>query len=394
LFTVILCGGADWRQFRGNAHNTAVSAKLPATWDIATKKNVQWQIDLPGRGPSSPILIGDRVIVTASDGALQNQLYVLCIDAASGKELWRRRFWATGRTYCHPESAIAAPTPASDGKRIFAFYSSNDLACLDLDGNLLWYRGLAYDYPKAGNDVGMSSSPVIVGDTVVVQIDCQGDAFVTGLDAATGEPRWRVDRTKLASWSSPVAAKSPAGGDQVVLQDIQKLMAYSPRDGKELWKLDLPGSDTTSIAVADQTLFVPSNGVTALDLSTSGAAPAEKWNSNRIGTSGASPVVANGAVYSVNRAGVLTCADAKSGDVHWQLRLKGPVWSTPIVNGRQLYLINFDGLAQFVKLGEKPSDKAELIGSCEFGEHIQGTPAVGDAALYVRSDKHLWKIAE
>jgi hypothetical protein len=77
-----LCGGADWRQFRGNAHNTAVSAKLPAIWDIATKKNVQWQIDLPGRGPSSPILIGDKIVLTASDGALQNQLYVLCFDVS------------------------------------------------------------------------------------------------------------------------------------------------------------------------------------------------------------------------------------------------------------------------------------------------------------------------
>jgi outer membrane protein assembly factor BamB len=168
-FTNPTANAADWAQFRGPAGTSvAADAKLPTSFNVADNQNVAWRADLPGRGPSSPIVIADRVVVTCSDGPLQEKLIVACFDAKSGKSLWRRQFWATGRTYSHPDSANAAPTPASDGKRIYAFYSSNDMVCLDLDGNLQWFRGLAFDYPKAGNDVGMASSPVVVDDTVVV----------------------------------------------------------------------------------------------------------------------------------------------------------------------------------------------------------------------------------
>jgi outer membrane protein assembly factor BamB len=118
------------------------------------------------------------------------------------------------------------------------------------------------------------------------------------------------------------------------------------------------------------------------------------WDSNKITTSGACPVVHEGTVYSISRAGILTAGDAESGKVRWSLRLKGPVWATPIVAGGHLYLISFDGLAQIVELPSKPGEEATLVSSSEFGERVQGTPAVGDGALYVRSDKHLWRISE
>jgi outer membrane protein assembly factor BamB len=237
-FSLLLLAGAEWRQFRGNSANSVAATTLPTEWDVATKKNIAWQADLPGRGPSSPILVAGRVIVTASDGPRQDKLHVLCFDAATGKERWRRQFWATGRTLCHSESSIAAPTPASDGQRIFAFYSSNDLACLDLDGNLLWYRGLAFDYPKAGNDVGMSSSPVVVGDTVVVQVENQGDSFAAGLDTATGRERWRIARDPRANWSSPTSVATKEG-PLVLLQDLEKLTALEPRSGKQVLPIQL-----------------------------------------------------------------------------------------------------------------------------------------------------------
>src|SRR6185503_14861072 len=140
----------------------------------------------------------------AASGARQEKLYVLCFDAKSGRELWRRQFWATGRTFTHPSISTAAPTPVSDGERVFAFFSSNDLACLTLDGDLVWFRGLGHDFPKAGNDIGMSSSPVVADGTIVVQIENQGDSFAAGIDTSTGETKWRVNRDKLANWASPV----------------------------------------------------------------------------------------------------------------------------------------------------------------------------------------------
>ena len=225
---------ADWPQFRGFQSNSVSRDKQPPVW--SETENIAWKAELPGRGVSSPIVVNNRVVVTCSSGVNQDRMHVVCFDAASGKQLWERQFWATGRTLTHSLSANAAPTPASDGKLVFAFYSSNDLACLDLDGNLKWFRGLAHDYPSAGNDVGMSSSPVVIGNTVIVQIENQGDSFAAGIDTATGETRWRIDRDRLASWASPIAmrGKTPAE-DVVLLQSANFLTAHDPRDGKQLW---------------------------------------------------------------------------------------------------------------------------------------------------------------
>ena len=124
-------GGADWPQFRGpNSNSVSRDSQPPLEW--SENQNVAWKVELPGRGPSSPIVVGGRVIVTCSSGILQNRLHVLCFDSRSGKKLWERQFWATGRTLSHVSSANAAPTPASDGKQIYPFYSSNDLVCLDI----------------------------------------------------------------------------------------------------------------------------------------------------------------------------------------------------------------------------------------------------------------------
>ncbi len=225
---------ADWLQFRGgDAGGAAAMADLPITWSAETNQHIAWKVPLPGKGVSGPIVVGGKILLTASSGFKQDRLHVLCFDAASGENLWERQFWATGRTLCHPTSAVAAPTPASDGRRVFAFFSSNDLACLDLEGNLLWYRGLSFDYPHAGNDVGMASSPVVVDETVVVQIENQDDSFAAGLDAATGETRWRHDRDPLANWSSPVAVRSNDGkGDLVLVTSSNKTTAYEPRTGR------------------------------------------------------------------------------------------------------------------------------------------------------------------
>ena len=195
IAVVSLCTcGADWLRFRGLDGAGASSGTPPVKW--SKSKDVTWSIDTPGRGVSSPVIVDGRVILTANEGVKQNRLLVVAYSEKTGELLWRREFWATGRTATHPTSAVAAPSPASDGERIYAFYSSNDLICLDLDGNLQWYRGLAHDYPKAGNDVGMSSSPVVVGKTVIVQIENQGDSFAAGIDVATAVVARRVCRAR------------------------------------------------------------------------------------------------------------------------------------------------------------------------------------------------------
>jgi outer membrane protein assembly factor BamB len=382
---------ADWTQFRGPSFGLAPAAELPTSWNEPANKNIAWKADLPGRGPSSPIVVGDRVVVTASEGANQERLLVLCFDERTGNLLWQRQFWATGRTATHPDSANAAPTPASDGERIFAFFSSNDLICLSLDGDLVWYRGLAFDHPKAGNDIGMASSPVVIQDTVIVQVENQGDSFAAGLDAATGETRWQVAREPVANWTSP-AAWSSADGERtlVLLQSPSGLTAHDPLTGEQLWSHETSCDAIPSPTLDDRrVVFVASDRLTVLNIDQQGKLQ-PLWDAARLRPGAASPVVSGERLYVINRVGVLTCADASSGQSLWQLRLQGEFWGTPILAGDRLYVVNKDGEGIVVRVGD---DEGEVLGINPMGERVQASPALANGALYIRSDKSLWKIA-
>jgi outer membrane protein assembly factor BamB len=386
----VACGvGGDWPRFRGEDSNSvAIDARPPTE---VGKGHVAWKKELPGRGPSSPIVVGGKVVVTCSDGAKQDRIYILCFDVKSGDEIWRRQLWATGRTASHPTSANAAPTPASDGEAIYAFYSSNDLVCIELDGTLRWYRGLAFDYPKAGNDIGMASSPVIVGDVVVVQIENQGDSFATGISRKTGKTIWRLARDPIANWSSPVPL-TMVGDDAptaVLLQSPSGLTAVDAATGSVLWKHD-GGCDGTSSSVSrpGRIYFPSSGGITALD--TTKKQPEAIWTSNRLRPGAASTIVDGNYLYAVNRSGVLTCASAVTGKTVWQQRLKGSFWATPVIAAGHMYLVSQAGDLQIVKLGK---DAGEVVSEFALEEKIQGSPAIADNAIFIRSDAHLWKLA-
>jgi outer membrane protein assembly factor BamB len=380
--------GDDWRQFRGSQSNSvAAESRLPLEW--SDTNNVAWRTSIPGKGASSPIVVGDRVFITRSSGIKQNRLHVLCIHAGTGQQLWRRDFWATGRTYTHPTSSVAAPTPASDGTRVVAFFSSNDLVCLDLEGNLLWYRGLALDFDKAGNDVGMSSSPTIAGDVVVVQAENQGNSFATGIDIRTGEQLWETRRGEQANWASPIVIEGPDGQPAVLLQSPAGVTAYEARTGKTLWEMELPCGTIPSPTLAGGLILLNSNGLTAIRAGKGRAQPEIVWTSNRLGLNGASPVVHEGKIYLLSGS-IAKCADLETGELQWQVRLSGRFWASPIVAGGHVYFINEEGEAQVVSIGTTGS----LVAKSNFGELVQGTPAVSGDAMFVCTDKHIWKITE
>lgn len=378
---------ADWRQFRGNDSNAVSSeTSLPTSLSGET---IAWKVDLPGRGVSSPIIIGDRLFLTSSSGYTEDRLHTLCFDATTGKQLWERQFWATGRTMCHKKMAVATPTPASDGERIFSFYSSNDLTCLDLDGNLLWYRGLGSDYPNASNSLGMSSSPVVVGNTVIVQVESDAEAFAAGLDVKTGDEKWKIDRPRRANWTSPCVLRGD-GKDLVLLQSSKGLSAVDPDTGKEIWNFDKGASTIPSSTPVGNTIYVPSDGLTVLKTSATGFEI--DWNVKRLSPATASALVYDNKIFTVDRAGVLKCAGQESGKIKWQLRLKGaPFSATPVAGAGMLFFFNEDGKAFIVKPGE---DEGAILSEMELGETILATPSIANQSIFVRSDKHLWKISE
>jgi len=381
----------DWRQFRGNdATGVAHDDRVPTSW--TDTENLAWKIDLPGRGLSSPIVVGDKVFITASSGVRQEKLHVLCLSAGTGDLLWEREFRATGRTTSHPKTCNAAPTPCSDGKRVFAFFSSNDVVCLDLDGQIEWFRGLTHDFPNASNSLGMSSSPVVVGETLVCMAECDAESFTTGIDTETGVSRWKIDRPRRANWTSPgILRGSSSADDKVLVQSTAGVVALHPLTGKVEWSYNDGASSIPSLVVNEQVAYVPSHGITALRPSPTGSeVPEMLWRAEGTAPGTGSPVYYDGALYLIANSGVLTRLDPKTGRKGWQTRLKGPFSGSPVAAGGRLYVFSETGLGQVVALGD---DKGEVVHSHSFNDTILSTPAISSGAIYVRSDRHLWKIA-
>lgn len=382
----------DWKQFRGAGGTSVAEASLPKEFDDQT--NVAWKTEMPGKGASGPIVVGDRVFLTCSGGIGESSLYTVCVDAKSGKKLWTQKFLATGRCFVHPLSANAAPTPASDGKHVFAFYSSNDLACMDLDGNLLWYRGLAFDRPKAGNDVGMSSSPVVADGVVVAQVENQGDSFAIGLDAKTGETMWTVDRPKVGVWASPLIIKN---GDRhfVVLQSTASIDLLDLKTGKVLDSKAGSVSSISSSAVVADMLFAPLDGTSAFAVSSDGKL-IQEWNNPKLRPASMSAIVAGEKLLALNRAGALLVYNRADGSEAGKGRaIKGSNWATPVVADNHMYCFTQNGEAFVVKLPEDDDEAPKVVHQHEFeGEVFLGSPAISKDALYFRSDKFLWKVAQ
>lgn len=377
----------DWLGFRGSRGDGV--ATDPAVPHHLDSQSILWSVDLPGRGLSSPVIVGDRLFVTASSGARLDRLHVICFNVSDGSLRWERQFWATGRTMTHEKISPAAPTPVSDGKTLFALFSSNDCLALDLEGNLLWFRGLGRDYVNASNSLGMSSSLVFAAGILVTQVENDSESFTLGLDAQTGLNRWKLDRPKRANWTSPTVYRERSGQVRVLLQSFQGVTAVDPFSGRILWNYSEGASTVPSATWSDGRLYLPSNGLTVLELSPDGSVPQQIWRSTQLRPGTPSPVVFGGRVYSLNDGGILTCGDGSDGKRLWQLRIKGPFSATPISAGGRLYCVNEAGLVQVV---DPTQNEGTVTSELALGQTVIGTPSISTGSLFVRSDGRLWRI--
>ncbi len=378
---------ADWLQFRGpNGSAVSPEAGLPSALSEAA---VTWKTPLPGRGISSPLVIGDRIYLTASSGPEQDRLHVLCLRASDGARIWERQFWATGRTMTHAKICVATSTPCSDGKHLFATFSSNDVVCLDLEGNLVWLRGLTRDYPNASNSLGMASSPVLAGNTLVLPVESDSESFAVGLNTEDGSNRWKIARPKASNWCSPVLVPGANGATGVALLSGAEMSVVEPETGNTLWKFSGGGSNMASATVTDGAIYVPTKGTTVLRPPAVGAEPEVLWQNAQALSSTASPVVYKGRLYTVNNAGILKCTSATDGAKVWQLRTTGPYSATPVAAGNFMYLVNEKGLLQAVDI---TAPEGALASSLDLHDTFIGTPSVGAGALFLRSDKFLYHV--
>ena len=375
----------DWPQWRGgDGQGVSAEKNLPVRW--TETEGIRWKVDLPGRGLSSPVVAGGRVYLTANTGVSQDRLHVLCFDFASGKRLWERQFWATGLTACHPKTCMAAPTPVTDGRHVYALFATNDLVCLDADGTLVWYRSLARDYPNITNQVGMAASPVLWKNTLILSLETDSESCAIGIDTATGQNRWRVERNVGINWVTPLVARRGASAE-LLLQSRSDITAYDPETGRKKWTHRAGNLDTIPSPVAsDGLIYVPAGQLVAIRPGAADEEPAVLWQSAKLRAATASPLFYRGRLYTVNQVGVLTCGDPETGDVIWQERIKGPFSASPVAGDDKLYLVNEEGTTTVIST--ESDDR--ILATNPLGETILASPAISGGVMFLRSDKHLF----
>jgi len=376
---------ANWLNFRGNQSNGFSPTK--SVIDLSAKGKGSWKSKIPGRGLSSPIVVGNKVFLSASSGAKQEILHVFCFSGQTGQTLWERKFLATGRTICHEKTCVAASTMTSDGSRVVAQFSSNDIFCLNLSGDLIWLRGLTYDFPNAANGLGMSSSPLIAKGVLLAQVENDAYSFSMGINMNNGETLWKKDRPRAANWSSPTLFGN--GDNQtIILQSKEGISIVNPKSGKEMYNFSEGASTIPSSTPAGNILLVPSNGMTALEIQAGQDKAKKLWSDNKLGPGTGSPAISKNRFLVINKANVLTCARIETGEILRRKRIKGPSSGSPIATDSHLYFFNEEGLGQVIKINDK---KGEVVASVDLEETILCTPAISGNGLYVRSDSFLWK---
>lgn len=382
--------GQEWLAFRGDGGSgAAMRSKPPVDFDVPEGKHLAWRMDTTGRGIGGPLVVGGLVIVTGCDGEDERDIHIEAFDEQTGERKWLRSLRCTGRPYTHPTSANASPTPVSDGQRIFALFSSCDLLCVDLQGRLQWYRGLAVDHPQTGNDISMSSSPSVIDGVVAVQLENQGDSFLTGIDAETGQTLWEIPRKRQSNWSTPQAITLGGGEAAFTIQDGDELLIVAAKTGEALHDFPIKCDRTASTSYSAPMMVVPGEETVALRTDSSGVEIV--WRSNKLRPQRCSPVIAGNKVY-MGRGSVLIAGSLVDGEIAWQKRLPGieTVWATPVATGSGIFIFDAAGNVAVVR---DDDTAGEVIGQPVVGESILASPAVVGDSLYLRTERGIIKIA-
>jgi outer membrane protein assembly factor BamB len=424
---------AEWPSFRGpNAAGVADGQKLPDRWDATTGANIKWKTEIPGLAHSSPVLWGDRVFVTtaisslgnatfkpglygegtASEDQSKHQWQVIALDRNSGKILWKRTAYeGAPKEKRHIKSTYASSSPATNGRVIVALFGSQGLYAYDLDGKLLWSKDLgrinagAYDVPDY--EWGTASSPVIYGDSVIVQCDQQKNSYLLAVDINTGETRWKAERDELPSWASPNVFTG-AERHELVTNAPNRIRGYDPKTGKELWRLGGSSKITAPTPIFTGELMYVASGrrpeapLFAIRPGASGDITLEAgsqqngavaWSKTQRGSYMPTPLVYDGLLYVLGNAGIFDCYAAASGEEVYRERVphQGAGFSaSPVAADGKIYLPGEDGDIFVVRAGRK----FEILGRNAMGESLMATPALGGQMMFVRGEKHLFAIGQ
>lgn len=388
---------ADWPQWRGpNVDGTSAETGFPTQWDGRQGTNIRWKVALPGAGNSSPVIRGDDVVVTASSGRDHAELHILCFDRQSGKQKWRTNLTATPAdapfSMFPPERGHAACTPVITQTAVYALFGTGDLACVDRDGQPIWFRSLAKDYGVIRNDYGIAASPLLVDDRLIVQIDHLEGSYLLAVEAATGKTLWKTARPEIFdNWATPVVA-DVAGQKQIISLGTKTIIGYDLATGKPRWRVEgLERLCSCTPIVRGQTLYAvsgPAGATLALDLAQQ-PTPKVLWRSKKNGPFIPSAIVVGELYFMTDDQGTATCLALKSGQEVWRERLhNGRMRPSPVAADGLIYFTALDGTTTIIRAAAD----FEVVAKNPLGEDVAASPALAGGNIFLRGDKHLWCI--
>jgi len=382
----------NWPQFRGPSGLGYTTEKdLPLTWNAKSGENIAWTAPLPkSDNPyASPIVWGDRVIVTTATNQPVTHR-VLCFAKADGKQLWEVSVDPGPLILQDFRGGYDAPTPCTDGKAIYAVFGSAVVAAISFEGKLLWRKELA----DHAFDVALGSSPVLFGDTVILDCDQTGKtSSLIAFHKATGEIRWQAKRPDTGfAHSTPVIAQI-AGHPQMLVSATKAIQGVDPANGNILWWCTAQG-DSSSPAFGEGLVFSDSGrGGRAVCVDPTGAGDVSKtnlkWTYPQIPEGLSSAIIASGFVWRTHNPEILKCINLQTGKLAFSERLTGiSTWASPIATS--------DGRLYFASAGKsyviKPGEKLEVLATNDIGEENRASAAVSDGSIYLRGDKNLYCI--
>ena len=402
--------GGHWVQFRGpDGSGTSAQSGLPATWSAT--ENIVWQKALPGFGSSSPIVVGDRIIVTCYSGygtdaknpgdQSKLRLHTVCVARASGEILWdaeidaklpeqKYQSWMTKHGY-------ASSTAVSDGRAVYVFFGHTGVFAFDLSGERLW----SADVGSKTHGFGTGASPILYENLVIVNASVESQSLIA-LDRKSGQQVWSA-RGIRESWNTPVLVEASGGKHELVLMTADKLLAFDPADGKPLWNCagsQPPRYICPSVIVHEGVVYALHGYHGPLAAVRPGGrgdvtGSHQLWTIPKKGSNVPSPVFHEGHIYWVKEnGGIAFCADAKSGEVVYQKRLNpspGLIYASPLAADGRIYYVSREN-GTYV-LEAKPAFELIAHNAIASDDSVfNGSPVVVDGRLLLRSDKALYCI--
>lgn len=401
-----LCLAEDWPRFRGaDGSASSATATVPVAW--SDTQNIAWKAPLPGAGASSPVIVGDRVFLTAYTGYGIDpddpgergdlRLHVLSVNRGTGELQWNESFEAspdeqkaTRRVIDH---GYATGTPVADGDAVYAYFGVSGLVAFTHTGKKLWHA-------RTGSRTagfGSAASPIVHGDLVIVNasIEC---GSVIAFDKGSGNEAWRIDGVQR-SWTTPIVAITPKGNPELIISYKEVVKGFNPRTGEELWRCDGIQDYVVPCVIAHEgiayVLGGRKNQSMAIRLGGRGDVTDTHriWSTN-IGANVTSPVYHKGHLYWASDRGIAVCLDASSGEVVYRERLptRQRVYASTLLVGDVLYHSMRDKGVLVVRTGPEHEIVAHNVLEGD-ASPINASPAAVGSQLFLRTNRFLYCIS-